>query len=248
MHVPRISLLAYSFLIVGGLLLFVFCCQSRTIYAQESRSAEKVAASAISGESREVEAGIFRKRSAGYEFRRIITVPAAPAPASVKSLRSKTRVQGPRQIDVIRRRAESLARLGLPYRFGGNSPSDGGMDCSGSIQCLLSPLGYPGIPRTSFGQFDWMKTNSRIHRSKTIDGAKLRPGDLIFWGGTYRSGHKVSHVMFYMGQGTDGKLYMFGARNSRLSGVSGAGVDIHELRPGHHKNLVGYGRLPDPVR
>lgn len=147
-------------------------------------------------------------------------------------------------INHARRQAESIARMKLPYRFGGCNPSDGGMDCSGSIQYLLKSLGYLDAPRTSYAQYDWVKKHSRVKRDKELDARKLKPGDLIFWGGTYDSGHKVSHVMMYMGEGTNGKLYMYGARGTNKVGISGAGVDIFELRSGKHNSLVGYGRIP----
>ncbi|MDF1810627.1 MAG: NlpC/P60 family protein [Verrucomicrobiales bacterium] len=150
-------------------------------------------------------------------------------------------------VAILRKRAETIARMKLPYVFGGSSPSDGGMDCSGSIQHLLKSLGYQNVPRTSFQQYEWVKQRSRVKKTKVIDEKDLSPGDLIFWGGTYRSGHKVSHVMLYTGKGTDGKLYMYGARSVRIEGVGGAGVDIHELRPGHHKNLIGFGTVPNTL-
>ena len=46
---------------------------------------------------------------------------------------------------------------------------------------------------------------------------KLSPGDLIFWGGTWKSGHRVSHVMIYMGfNPTDDTHYVFGARGKNI--------------------------------
>lgn len=148
-------------------------------------------------------------------------------------------------LNVVRKKAEEIASMKLPYVFGGSKPSDGGMDCSGSIMHLFISLGMKDVPRTSYHQYEWIRKNSRFKKAKTIEARKLTPGDLIFWGGTYDSGHKVSHVMMYMGRGTDGRLYMYGGRSKSIRGVSGAGVDIHELRAGHHKNLIGYGRVPN---
>lgn len=160
----------------------------------------------------------------------------------VLSIRPNHRAGVP--ISAVRTRAVDIAKMKLPYSFGGSSPADGGMDCSGSIQHLLKSLGLQNVPRTSYHQYDWVKEKTRLKKSKTIDHDDLTPGDLIFWGGTYRSGHKVSHVMMYMGRGVDGKLYMYGARSKSIRGVGGAGVDIHELRPGQHKNLIGFGKPP----
>ena len=180
--------------------------------------------------SREVPSNIFQRRASEISHFQRISLPARSRSGS--------------SIHTIRTRAENLSRMKMPYVFGGSTPADGGLDCSGSIQCLLAPIGYGDIPRTSYAQFDWMKKNSRIRRSRSIEPRDLRSGDLIFWGGTYNSGHKVSHVMFFMGHGTDGKMYMFGARGKGKTGISGAGVDIWELRPGSHKNLIGFSSLP----
>lgn len=151
----------------------------------------------------------------------------------------------------IRHRAEQISQLGLPYVFGGSNPADGGMDCSGCLMHLLSDLGFHNIPRTSYHQYEWLLANNRIKHTNQIPyraGAPngLKPGDLIFWGGTYDSGHKVSHVMLYLGQGRDGTHYMFGARGTGQDerGMNGAGVDIHVLDAGFQKNLIGYGTLP----
>ncbi|MDF1658543.1 MAG: NlpC/P60 family protein [Verrucomicrobiales bacterium] len=152
-------------------------------------------------------------------------------------------------ISVIRTRAEHIARFKLTYKFGGDHPSEGGMDCSGTMQFMLSDIGFDDMPRTSYQQYDWLKKNRTLNHSKSIPekmgGRKgIKPGDLIFWGGTYDSGHKVSHVMIYLGQSGDGKHYMFGARGKKKKGLFGSGVDIFELSSGYQKSLVGYGTLP----
>ena len=123
------------------------------------------------------------------------------------------------------------------------------MDCSGTIKYLLSGLGFQNMPRTSYNQYEWLKANHTMHHTKTIPAKMggrggLKPGNLIFWGGTYNSGHKVSHVMIYLGQSPEGKHYMFGARGKKKKGLNGSGIDIFELRSGKQKSLIGYGRLP----
>ena len=152
-------------------------------------------------------------------------------------------------ISVIRTRAEHISGFGLPYRFGGDHPKEGGLDCSGAMKFLLNDIGFSDLPRTSFDQYDWMRKNRTFKHTKTIPermGGKkgIKPGDLIFWGGTYDSGHKVSHVMIYLGQGSDGTHYMFGARGKSKRGLFGHGVDIWELKSGYNKSLIGFGTLP----
>lgn len=152
-------------------------------------------------------------------------------------------------LGVIRDRAEHISRFGLPYVFGGDHPSEGGLDCSGAMKFLLSDIGFRDMPRTSYDQYAWLRKARTLRLAKAIPdhmgGRKgIKPGDLIFWGGTYDSGHKVSHVMLYLGQGRDGTHYMFGARGKNKTGLHGSGVDVFKLESGYQKGLVGYGSLP----
>lgn len=152
-------------------------------------------------------------------------------------------------IAIIRARAEHLARFGLTYKFGGNHPKEGGMDCSATMKYLVADLGFKDMPRTSYLQYEWLKKARTIRHSKEIPASMggrkgINPGDLIFWGGTYKSGHKVSHVMIYLGQSGNGQHYMFGARGKKKKGLTGNGVDIFELNSGRQNSLVGFGPLP----
>jgi peptidoglycan DL-endopeptidase CwlO len=80
-------------------------------------------------------------------------------------------------------RAVDYARhlLGVPYRYGGNTPASG-FDCSGFVRYVYEHLGVT-LPRDSYSQFD---TGHRVRR-----GA-LRPGDLVFFNG-------AGHVGIYVG-------------------------------------------------
>ena len=152
-------------------------------------------------------------------------------------------------LSVIRARAEHISKFHLPYVFGGDHPSDGGLDCSGVLKFMLGDIGFSDMPRTSYHQYDWLRKARTLRHSKSIPeqmgGRKgIKPGDLIFWGGTYDSGHKVSHVMIYLGQGGDGTHYMFGARGKKMQGLNGSGVDIFKLESGYQKSLIGFGSLP----
>lgn len=155
-------------------------------------------------------------------------------------------------VTVIRERAEVISQFGLTYKFGGDHPTEGGMDCSGTMKYMLSGIGFDAMPRTSYHQYEWLKKARTLNHTKTIPeragGRKgIRPGDLIFWGGTYNSGHKVSHVMIYLGQSDDGTHYMFGARGKKKRGLHGNGVDIFKLSSGYQKSLIGYGSLPGAI-
>lgn len=78
----------------------------------------------------------------------------------------------------------SFARqfLGVPYTWGGNSPS--GFDCSGFVHYVFSSRGIE-LPRAADGQF-----------TAGTGVSKLAPGDLVFFS-TYEPG--PSHVGIYIG-------------------------------------------------
>jgi len=152
----------------------------------------------------------------------------------------------------LREEAHLLAGKKLSYVFGADDPDSGGLDCSSTIQYLLTKIGVEDVPRTSYDQYYWLK------RKKLLDdvygkGAsskllkKLSPGDLIFWGGTWKSGHRVSHVMLYMGYDPAAdKHYVFGARSKSVTGLTGAGVDIFELDT-EKGRLIAHGKVPGLV-
>ena len=73
--------------------------------------------------------------------------------------------------------------LGIPYRYGGSTPSTG-FDCSGFVRFVYSHFGV-SLPHSSYADFDLGKSVSRN---------SLRPGDLVFFDG-------VGHVGLYIGNG-----------------------------------------------
>jgi cell wall-associated NlpC family hydrolase len=81
--------------------------------------------------------------------------------------------------------AEAKKYLGVPYAWGGSTPS--GFDCSGFVQYVLQQCGIT-VPRT---------TELQVQIGTYINKTDLNPGDLVFLQNTYRAG--ISHVGFYIG-------------------------------------------------
>lgn len=85
---------------------------------------------------------------------------------------------------------EAEKYLGYPYVWGGSTPATS-FDCSGFVCWVYTQSGVYSLPRTTAqGIFDQCAVVSR-------DEAK--PGDLIFFTGTYASGSPVSHIGIYVG-------------------------------------------------
>src|SRR5436305_3224589 len=78
--------------------------------------------------------------------------------------------------------------LGVPYRFGGTSPSTG-LDCSALVQLVFRQVGVT-LPRTAQLQYE--------ATARVADG-QLQPGDLVFFARTYPDPHDwVTHVGIYI--------------------------------------------------
>ncbi|MEH7301617.1 C40 family peptidase [Neobacillus drentensis] len=78
------------------------------------------------------------------------------------------------------------ANLGVPYRWGGITPS--GFDCSGLVKYSYSKAGKV-LPRTAADMF----------YTKGYRVSYLQPGDLLFYAPTKAS--RPTHVAMYIGAG-----------------------------------------------
>lgn len=86
--------------------------------------------------------------------------------------------------------AEAEKYLGYPYVWGGASPSTS-FDCSGFVCYVLDKSGiYPTSRTTAQGIFN---------QCAKISPSQAKPGDIIFFTGTYDSSGAVSHVGIYVG-------------------------------------------------
>ena len=84
--------------------------------------------------------------------------------------------------------ARARAQLGRRYVTGGESP-ERGCDCSGLVQYVVETLGLD-VPRTAARQ-------ARVGQAVPMDTSRLRPGDLLTFGG----GRRASHIGIYVGDG-----------------------------------------------
>lgn len=167
----------------------------------------------------------------------------------------------PAKIQALIHSALTLTRLNLTYLFGSNDPGRGGMDCSGTLHHLLSSAGIKDAPRQSDEMCDWVAAKGRLHRITLADSldhpefAALRPGDLIFWSGTYEPTLRrtpVTHVMLYLGTSQKSrKPVVFGASDGRRhEGQRRTGVSVFDLvlpRPDSKASVHGYGSVPGLV-
>ena len=93
---------------------------------------------------------------------------------------------------------EALLYEGISYVWGGSTPETG-FDCSGLTQWCFSMAGIE-LPRTAQEQYD-------VTQHIPLKDAK--PGDLVFFQGTYDTDNYITHVGIYVGDN-----YMYHAGSS----------------------------------
>lgn len=177
--------------------------------------------------------------------------------AVVTSLKPQDLVEFDRQPKRIQRiiaAALAMTEMDLYYAYGSNNPKHGGMDCSGTIQYLLRSQGFQDTPRQADLIFSWSKEQgvlvpANVHRTDAPELKGLRPGDLLFWSGTYNINRSVSHVMMYLGtERSTNRPVMFGASSGRTyHGESRHGVSVFDFklpRPEEKSRFEGYGPIP----
>jgi len=156
----------------------------------------------------------------------------------------------------------ALTKQNLGYTYGSADPTNGGMDCSGFIYYVLRQNGFPDVPRDSSQQYVWVRKTgdfdavlSRKEDSFELDD--LKPGDLLFWRGTYNIDRDppITHTMIYLGrEKRTKKRVMVGSSDGRTyDGIQRWGVSVFDFKmPPPPKSgdakispvFVGYGRIP----
>jgi len=104
------------------------------------------------------------------------------APSTISRFKEDTSV-GTEGISIA-----AMGLVGVPYRFGGNTPA-GGFDCSGLITYVYNNAAGIKLPRT-------VQEMSRAGQS--IQNLAPAPGDLVIFNTT---GERYSHAGIYVGHG-----------------------------------------------
>ena len=129
------------------------------------------------------------------------------------------------EVEATGKAAQLIAKaeqyLGTPYVWGGYSPS--GFDCSGFVSYVVNNCGA-GF---NFGR---LTAESWRRQCSIISASQARPGDLIFFQGTYNTAG-ASHVGIYLG---DGKMIHCG-NPVKISSINTAYWQQH---------FYCYGRIP----
>jgi hypothetical protein len=164
--------------------------------------------------------------------------------------------ENPKAVRDLLEKALMLTRQNLGYRFGSSDPSLGGMDCSGTIFHLLRDVGVKDVPRSAEQIYQWIlkkgtlqPVNARTPEARSF--VSLRPGDLLFWTGTYSADGRnvVTHVMIYLGRAkSDGRRLMVGSSDGRTyRGKKCFGVSVFDFRLPKEESrsrFVGFAQIP----
>ena len=85
---------------------------------------------------------------------------------------------------------EATKYIGFPYQWGGSTPETS-FDCSGFVCWVYTQSGGRNLPRTSAQQI--------YNQCTLVPKDEVKPGDLVFFTGTYQTNKPVTHIGIYVG-------------------------------------------------
>jgi peptidoglycan DL-endopeptidase CwlO len=127
------------------------------------------------------------------------------------------------------------------------------------VYFLLQKLGVTDVPRSASEQYVWVRKSDDFHavvstRMDSFELDALRPGDLLFWTGTYATDvdPPVTHTMIYLGKArSDGRPIMVGSSDGRtFRGAKKYGVSVFDFvipKPDGKNPMsrfIGYAEIP----
>lgn len=160
--------------------------------------------------------------------------------------------------------ALELTTRDLDYKYGSADPANGGMDCSGFVYFVLKQNGIDDVPRDSSEQYIWLRRAGKFEpvvsqKEDSFEFDNLKPGDLLFWTGTYsiQRDPPITHAMIYLGrEKKTGMRVMVGASDGRTyQNQQRFGVSVFDFKMPRADNgdketgktrprFVGYGHIP----
>jgi peptidoglycan DL-endopeptidase CwlO len=170
----------------------------------------------------------------------------------------------PEKVQKLLTTALELTTRNLDYKYGSADPANGGMDCSGFVYFLLTQAGVHDVPRDSGGQYVWLRRAGAFEpvvsrKDDSFEFDNLKPGDLLFWTGTYsiERDPPITHAMIYLGrEKKSGVRVMVGASDGRTyQNQQRFGVSVFDFKMPRakdsdaddgktHPRFVGYGHIP----
>ena len=171
----------------------------------------------------------------------------------------------PPKVQKLLTSALELTTRNLDYKYGSADPANGGMDCSGFVYYVLNQNGVaPYVPDDSKDQYIWLRSAGTFEpvvsgKDDSFELKELKPGDLLFWSGTYsiERDPPITHAMIYLGrEKKTGARVMVGASDGRTyQGQQRFGVSVFEFKMPQTENseasegrerprFIGYGHIP----
>jgi peptidoglycan DL-endopeptidase CwlO len=170
----------------------------------------------------------------------------------------------PPKVQQLLNSALELTTRNLDYKYGSADPGNGGMDCSGFVYFVLKQNAVEDVPRDSSEQYVWLRRAGKFEpvvsqKDDSFEFDNLKPGDLLFWTGTYaiKRDPPITHAMIYLGrEKKTGARVMVGASDGRTYqsqqrfGVSVFDFKMPRAEKGEvedgkvYPRFVGYAHIP----